>query len=304
MEWFIISFFAVYSGVGVITLLVWYAIYALLLSRGYSLREALFGEKPNVAVALDLLGGFLAAGFLIYATISSAPEASFRLQIPAVALSILAAVVMLALLRFLIAIGLRLWFRDHVDAQGDLISMNNELFRQHNVATSLFTTVLYLILVAGLSQLDLWNMEGTRIEGIYNMLGVWLMGLLVVLIHSVVYLEYGFRNHILHECFHDNNPAAASSLLGLMAGMLMLTHQLIALFIPGSHLFNSPNMWLLLGGVLLVVVIIRGLLQLILWLAIHVNLRHELVIHDNVAWGVVDGGLIFSLFLIPVALVN
>jgi hypothetical protein len=304
MEWFIISFFAVYSGVGVITLLVWYAIYALVLSRGFSLRQALFGEKPNVAVALDLLGGFLAAGFLIYATISSAPDASFRLQIPAVAISILSALVMLAVLRFLIAGLLRLWFRDHRDAQGDLISLNNELFRQHNVATSLFSTVLYLILVAGLAQLDLWNMEGTRIEGIYNMLGIWLMGAAVVLIHSSLYLEYGLRNHILHECFHDNNVGAAASLLGLIAGVLMLTHQLIALFLPGSHLFNSPYIWALLGGVLLLVLILRGLLQLILWLFIRVNLRHELVIHDNVAWGVVDGGLIFTLFLIPVALVN
>jgi len=304
MEWLIIYFFAVYSGVGVVTLLVWYAIYALLLSRGYSLRQALFGERPNVAVALDLLGGFLAAGFLIFATISSAPEASFRLHIPAVALSILFALALLAALRFLIAALLRLWFRERKDAQGDLISLNNELFRQHNVATSLFSTVLYLILVAGLSQLDIWNLVGTRVDGIYNMLGIWLMGAVVVLIHSSLYLEYGLRNHILHECFHDNNPGAAASLLGLIAGVLMLTHQLLALFVPGSHLFNSPYVWTMLGGVLLVVLILRALLQLLLWLAIRVNLRHELVIHDNVAWGVVDGGLIFSLFLIPVALVN
>ena len=37
---------------------------------------------------------------------------------------------------------------------------------------------------------------------------------------------------------------------------------------------------------------------------IGVNLRHELVINDNVAWGLVDGGVIFTLFLIPVALMN
>jgi hypothetical protein len=300
----VVALILVYSVLGVLTLLVWYAIYALLLSRGWSLRQAVFGRHPNVAVALDLLGGFLAAGFLMYSTISSAPDSSFRLQVPAVALSILVALVMLAVLRYLIAGLLRLWFRDRKDAQGDIISLNNELFRQHNVATSVFSTVLYLILVAGLAKLDLWNLEGTRIEGIYNMLGIWLMGLLVVLIHSFLYLEYGARNHILHECFHDNNPAAACSLLGLTAGVLMMTHQLTGLFVPGTHLFNSMYLWLLLGAVLLEVLIIRGILQLVLWLIMGVNLRQELVIHDNVAWGVVDGGLIFALFLIPVALVT
>ena len=304
LEWFIIEFFALYAGVGVITLLVWYTIYALVLSRGWSLRSALFGRRPNPAVALDLLGGFLAAGFLIYSIISMAPVASFRLQIPAVALSILVTLVLLAVLRFMIAGLLRIWFGSHRDAQGDQISFNNELFRQRNIATSVFSSVLYMILVAGLAQLDLWNMEGARIEGVYNMLGTWVMGAAVVLIHSFLYLEYGTRNHILHECFHDNNPAAATSLLGLVAGMLMLDHHLLQLFIPEAHMFNTPQLWLFLGGVLLLVLVIRGVLQVILWLAIKVNLRHELVIHDNVAWGLVDGGLIFTLFLIPVALIN
>lgn len=304
LEWFIIEFFAVYAIIGVATLLLWWTIYALVLSRGWSLRSALFGRRPNPAVALDLIGGFLAAGFLIYSIISLAPMASFRLQIPAVVLSIFVTLILLALLRFLIAGGLRLWFGQNRDAQGDIISFNNELFRQRNIATSIFSTVLYLILVAGLARLDLWDMEGARTEGIYNVLGTWLMGTLVVVIHSFLYLEYGARNHILHECFHDNNPAAVTSLLGLAAGMLMLNHHLLALFVPESHMFNTPQLWIFLGGVLLLVLIIRGILQIILWLAIGVNLRHELVIHDNVAWGLVDGGLIFSLFLIPVALIN
>lgn len=304
LEWFIIEFFAVYAGVGVITLLLWWTIYALVLSRGWSLRSALFGRRPNPAVALDLIGGFLAAGFLIYSIISLAPMASFRLQIPAVAISIFVTLVLLALLRFLIAGGLRLWFGMKRDAQGDVISFNNELFRQRNIATSIFSSVLYMILVTGLARLDLWDMEGARTEGLYNMLGTWLMGALVVVIHSFLYLEYGTRNHILHECFHDNNPAAATSLLGLAAGMLMLNHHLLALFVPEAHMFNTLHLWMFLGFVLLLVLVIRGLLQIILWLAIGVNLRHELVIHDNVAWGLVDGGLIFSLFLIPVALIN
>ena len=46
----------------------------------------------------------------------------------------------------------------------------------------------------------------------------------------------------------------------------------------------------------------RGLPQLILLLAARINLRRELVIHDTMAWGLLDGGLIFSLILILIAL--
>jgi len=304
MEWFVLQFFAIYAAIGVVTLLVWWAIYEIVLTRGWSVRTALFGRQPNPAVALDLLGGFLAAGLLIYAIISMAPVTSFRLNFLAVGVSLLVTLVLLGLLRFLLAGLLRLWFGDRRDKQGDIVSINNELFRQRNIATSVFSTVLYMILVAGLMQLDLWDMAGTRLEGFLNMLGIWVMGAGVVLIHSFFYLAYGTKNHILHECFHDNNPAAAISLLGLMGGMLLVSHQVLDLWIPGSHLFNAYEPWLFLGAILLLVLIVRGILQIILWIGIGVNLRRELVINDNVAWGLVDGGVIFTLFLIPVALMN
>ena len=304
MEWFVIQFFSIYAAVGVATLLVWWIVYEMLLTRGHSTRTALFGRRPNAAVALDLLGGFLAAGILIYAIIAQAPMSSFRLRIPAVVATIAMTLALLAILRVLLSMLIRGWFQGRRDAQGDLVTMNNELFRQHNLATGLFSTVMYLILAGGLVQLDLWDMAGTRIEGFLNMAGIWLMGAALVVIHSFLYLGYGTRNNILHECFHDNNPAAATSLLGLTAGMLLLSNTFLELFKPGGHMFNTPEIWYFLGGILLLVLVIRGVLQLILYLAIKINLRYELVIHDNVAWGIVDGGLIFALFLIPLALLN
>ena len=48
----------------------------------------------------------------------------------------------------------------------------------------------------------------------------------------------------------------------------------------------------------------RLVLQLILLGLSGINLRHELVIRDNPAWGVLDGGLIFVLFLILIAVLR
>jgi len=304
MDWNIILLFGLYAGIGILTLLVWWLIYDGFLSQGHSLKETIFGKYPNPAVSLDLMGGFLSVAILLYTTVSTAPRTGFRFNIPAVILSVLAAVVLLALLRGLMAVVLRAWFRDHRDAQGDVITLNNELFKQRNIATGIFTTVLYLILVAGLSQLDPWNPIGDNFAWLYNLIGIWVMGLLIITVHSFAFLGYGPYNNILHECFHDNNPSAPLSLLGMVAGMLPLVHNLLVAAGPGKHLFNTWDLWGTMGIVVLMVLVARGVLQLIMFVMSHINLRWELVIHDNVAWGILDGALIFSLMLIMNALLG
>ena len=298
----IIALFAVYSCVGILTLVVWWLIYEAILARGHDVRKAVFGKRPNPAVSLDLLGGFLATAILLYSIVTQAPRTSFRLNVPAVGVSILVILVLLTVLRLLVAGLLRLWFGDRRDKQGDIISMNNELFVQRNVATSLFSTVLYAILVAGLVELDVFDRNQEGVMQLYNVLGIWLLGFVLVVIHSFFYLEYGTRNHILHECFVDNNPAAPFSLLGLVAGILPLNHYLLITFGPGQHMFNTPELWVFLAIILAFVLVARAILQVVLYAATGINLRYELVIADNVAWGILDGGLIFSLLLILIAL--
>jgi hypothetical protein len=304
MNWTMISLFAIYAGIGILTLLVWWVIYETVLARGYKVRDAVFGKHPNPAVALDLLGGFLASAILLYSIVSFAPRTSFRLNSPAVGLSILAVVVLLALLRLLVGKLLRIWFGNRRDAQGDLISINNELFKQRNMATGLFSSVLYLILVAGIVELNVFDLSTEGLHQVWNMLGIWLLGFVLVAVHSFFYLEYGTKNDILHECFHDNNPAAPFSLLGMVGGILPLNHQLLITLGPGGHMFNSPDLWVYLGLILLFVLLARGVLQVFLYVTLGINLRYELVIHDNLAWGLLDGGLIFSLILIFIALMT
>ena len=156
--------------------------------------------------------------------------------------------------------------------------------------------------MAGLLELDVFDRAQQGWSQVYNTLGIWLLGLVLMVLHSFFYLEYGMRNHILHECFHDNNPAAPFSLLGLMAGMLPLNHYLLITFGPGQHMFNTPALWVFLGIIMAFVLIARALLQLVMYWLTGINLRRELVIADNLAWGVLDGGLIFSLLLIMIGL--
>lgn len=302
MELWVLQLFPLYLVIGFIALVAWWQIYQWVLTPGYSVREAVFGSQPNPAVAMDLLGGLLASGILVYAMVTTAPSAQFRFNVLGIAANGTILLVLLAVLRLLVAGLLRIWFGNRLDAQGEPVSLNNELFRQRNVAASLFSGVLYLILAAGLAEQAVWLTVGFHLDRLWNVLGTWLFGLIVVALHSFLYLGYGPRNNILHECFHDNNPAAAFSLLGLIGGMLPINHGLLVVYGKAHHWFNTPELWLLLGGSLFIVLAARTVLQLALWLLMRINLRYELVIHDNMAWGLLDGGAIFTLCLVLYAL--
>ena len=305
MKWFFaqemfFTRFAVYSAFGLVALLLWWVIYQKLLARRYSLWDAIFGENPNAAVALDFLGGMLASGILFFFLLRHPTSREFWTNAGNLAWSIAGLLVMLAVLRLFLEGLLRVWFREARDAQGDYVTLNNELFKQRNFATGIFSTALYLILVAGMLQIELRYSYKFQLAGVFNMLGVWLLGGLTVVLHSFLFLGYGMRNHILHECFHDNNPAAASSLLGLTGGLLLVNHVLDK-FRPGIHIFNTKEMWMSVGLMLLLVLIVRGVFQLIVYGAAKLSLRSELVVRDNVAWGLLDGGLILLLCLILIS---
>lgn len=301
MNWEPFLFFALYAAIGLAALLVWWVIYDAVLTRGLPLREAVFGRRPNPAVALDVLGGMLAMGMLVHAVMTGPQLDDLWLDAEAVALSLLIVVVLLGVLRLAAGGLLRLWFGGRRDAQGDRVSLNNELFRQRNTATGLFATVLYFILVAGLVEQDFLDLAGNRIPALWNILGVWVLGVAVIVLHSWLYLGLGPRRHILSECFHHNNPAAGFSLMGLTAGMLAMNHGLVGALRPGEHMFNTPELWGYLAAALVFVLVARTVLQLVLGALFGVGLNVELV-RNNPAWGLLDGGLIFTLFLILISL--
>ena len=308
MKWFInqesfLTIFAVYSIMGLAALLLWWVIYQVVLARKFSVMDAIFGQSPNAAVALDFLGGMLATGILFFFLLQHPTSRVFWTNVFTVGKSLIVLLVLLALLRIFLDGIVRIWFGSKRDAQGDVVSLNNELFNQRNFATSIFFSSLYLILVAGMLQVSVADSYRDQITGSLNMVGVWLIGAMVVLLHSFLFLGYGTRNHILHECFHDNNPAAATSLLGLIGGVFILTNHILSQFKlrPGVHIFNSSEIWLSVGTMLLLVLLVRAILQLVVFAATRLSLRKELVVRDNVAWGMLDGGLIFILCLILVS---
>lgn len=304
MDWNILLSFGAYALISLISLALWWVIYDYVITPEVRIFDHIFSGEPNPAVALDLLGGILALGILNYSVLSTPSLSDYWADMEATALTLLGTVLLMGLLRLFIGGFLRVWFQSTRDAQGDIITMNNELFRQKNLATGLFSFAVYLILVVGLVEEDLLNLENYRLEATWNMLGIWLLGFGVILLHSFLYLGLGKKNNILHESFHDNNPAAPLSLLGLLAGMLMIAHSLLVDLESGQHIFNQWEIWAFLGVALVSVLGLRFLLGGLMYLVWGVKLRHELVERDNPAWGLLDGGIILALLLILAALLT
>ena len=113
MKWFItqemfFTRFAVYSVFGLIALFLWWVIYQALLARRYSLREAIFGDNPNPAVALDFLGGMLASGILFFFLLRHPTSREFWPNAGTLAWSMSGLLMMLAVLRLCETLGFRL----------------------------------------------------------------------------------------------------------------------------------------------------------------------------------------------------
>lgn len=290
--------FVIYGMLGLLSLLLWWAVLENLLTRSYSVREALFGPSPNVAVAWDLLGGFCAIGLVASSIISGEALANLWLDVEYTALILLGTVALLAGLRLLLAGLLRVWFYGSLDAQGQRISINNELFVQRNLATGVFSATMYLMLAMSLLELDPVALVAGVWLSLWNLLGVWFVGLLLIVLHSLTCLGLGPREHLLRESFHENNPAAPCSFSGLLAGTLLTFHALTTQLGSAAHAWQSAELWWLLALEVVSVLIMRGLLQLALRVLLGVRLREELLQRRNLAWGVLDGGLMFGFALI------
>ncbi len=93
------------------------------------------------------------------------------------------------------------------------------------------------------------------------------------------------------------------TLLGLLGGVLVLNHQMLVPLPWGEHMFSGWQHWafLLLG--LVAVFVLRGLIYVLLRGLVGVSIRQEVLVRRNPAWGIIDAGLIFGLFLILIALI-
>ncbi len=301
-QWLALAEFFLYTAIGAMALGLWWLVNDRVLTPGVSIRAEIFGEKPNLAVAFDVLGGFLALGIVVHTTLELPPQVSLLQDVEAVVLSMVTMVLLLAILRLIAAGFIRFWFRNEKDEHGDTISINNELFAQHNTATGLFSAALYLLLAAGLARFNPLSASDLGLVSLADSAAVWVFGVGVIQVHSWTHLGIGPKHNILRECFYFNNPGASLSMLGLMLGMVWTFERLLD-SLPIASAWTHWEPWAYTGLALLAVLLINGIVWLILKGFFGLNLRKELLANKNPAWGVLDGGLMFTLSMVAHALV-
>jgi uncharacterized membrane protein YjfL (UPF0719 family) len=127
------------------------------------------------------------------------------------------------------------------------VSLNDEIYNQHNTSASLFSVSLSIIFVSFVRFIDI--MPGYFMTSVFRMLNVLVFTLVAVIIYCLLLRR---RTSLFKEIFIDNNPAAGVSLAGFVFAIEILLTNAVALQVE----FNLPELiitsliWFVLFGVL------------------------------------------------------
>jgi hypothetical protein len=277
-------------------------IYDKLATSEYSLSKALF-EDRNFAAGLEV-AGFLFVEILIAVSAMSGDEVvkmndagimvtDYYRDLEAVAVTILFCNLTFFLFRWVASQVLRWRFRGKLDAHGEEVRFNNEIFGQKNLGASLFSISYLLVMYFMILQEDFLGTQLYQVESYFNMLSVFLTGLVVYFLHNLVFLDRGHTT--LEELFIDNNSGVGLSLVGFMFTVLFLQSRLITQFGQGEHFFNSSSDTYTYFVLLLVfIVLFRKVFTVALGIFTGRSFQKDFLVEDNPVAGLLDFAFVSS----------
>ncbi len=186
-------------------------LYDKVVTRGISLRDALF-EKDNPAAWIEFIGAFIFPALYLGAkAIEGSANEDILLDLGICMAYAVVFVILLSVLRIVSGAVVK---SISLEDQDGKINLNNEIFNQRNISASLFSTALSTIFVSMIRFLDI----------LPQYLTVSLLKVSVVLIFSLVAVAVycmvlRYRTALLKEIFVDNNTATGVSFLGFVFGV-------------------------------------------------------------------------------------
>jgi len=271
-------------------------------TSGHSLSKALF-EDRNFAAGFEVVG-FLVIEVLIAVSAMSGEEITaindagvmvvdYARDLEAVAVTILFCNLTFFIFRWLASQVLRFRFRGKLDAHGEEVRFNNEIFGQKNLGASLFSLSFLLIMYFMIIQEDFLGTQLYQVESYFNMLGVFLTGMIVYFLHNLLFLDRGHTT--LDELFIDNNAGVGMSLVGFMFTVLFLQSRLIDQFTQGEHFFNSSSdTYVYLVLMLAFILIFRKAFTITIGLWTGRSYQKDFLVDDNPVVGLLDFGFVAS----------
>lgn len=189
-------------------------LYNHVITRGISLKDALF-EKDNLAAWVEFIGAFVSPVLYLAAkAIEGSVDENILVDLGTCVLYLVAYILVMTVLRLLS--GAVVGFMAGSDKEGR-IRLNDEIFKQKNIAAALFSTALSVAFANIIRFIDVMP------EALYTSLlkasGILIFTLLALIVYSLVLRS---RTSLIKEIFVDNNAAAGVALLGYVFAVEMI----------------------------------------------------------------------------------
>lgn len=192
----------------IISFIFGYVLYNYVVLRKINLRDALF-EKDNLAAWVEFIGAFIFPTLYLSATaIEGSLSDNIFIDLSICVAYLITYILMFTLLRMLS--GVIVASLAHEDQDGK-ISLNNEIFKQKNIAASLFSIFLSIIFVSVIRFLDI--MPDYAVVSLLKASDVLVFTLVSFLIYCLLLRT---KTTLFKEIFIDNNVAAGVGLVGFI----------------------------------------------------------------------------------------
>lgn len=183
-------------------------LYDRIVTRKISLHDALF-EKDNFAAWVEFIGAFIFPSLYLAAmAVEGSASDNIWFDLGTCIIYAAAYIILFTVLRLLSGSVIRLI--NTSDNEG-IISLNNEIYNQKNIAASLFSVAVSTISVTIVRFLDV--LPGYFVTSVFKMLEVLIFILLSFAVYSLVLRR---RTTLFKEIFIDNNTAAGVCFLGFI----------------------------------------------------------------------------------------
>ena len=298
---FINDIFMLFLSVSIIlftVILLGWLVYNRLFLRGLSLKDVLF-KKNSLTIWLEFIGGFLIPALFLVSMLM-VPSGKFIYQgkfvdLLAIISYIIIYILILSLFRYLASKAIKLIGKWTLKYEIDL---EDEIFKQENIAASLFSISISTLVIGMLLQ------ENFFAENLFTNLIriglVFIMTLGLLSVHKTLF--YPKHSSLFKELFIDDNVCAGILLLGHTIAVNLIIFSSIEWFrIPASgwyNIFNIIDVTIFICVIYLIMIVFVSGSKLVMNAILAIDIDHQLFEENNVGYSILESSFYIMLSII------
>lgn len=273
-------------------------VYNRLFLRDLSLKDGLFKNR-SLTIWLEFTGGFLIPALFLVSMLM-VPSGKFIYQgklggLLAIITYIDIYILILSLFRYLASKAIKLIGKLELKHEIDL---EDEIFKQNNIAASLFSISISTVVVGMLLQENIF--AENLFTNLIRIALVFFLTLGLLSVHKTLF--YPKHSSLFKELFIDDNVCAGILLLGHTIAVNIIIYSSIEWFqIPASDWYNISNIVDIIIFIcliyLMMVVFVSGS-KLVMNAILKIDIDHQLFEENNVGYSILESSFYIMLSII------